>query len=368
MLVVHPLAGQYLVYLVDGTKMPERITEISDRQSVVMDVSDFSKPVAVRSNSDISFAFNQSGSYLVLANNKSLTKRQREEFMNPDVKAKQYDVLVDASGKAMATTILSETETQVVCNAQGNKLTVPKAGLCFLIRRNGTHQVFMAPVQAQPVLLASQRFIQDLLTGSNLSASSLLSAGTDAAAPAAARTAKETKPGAGVDNPMNTEEFQRKGLDKIKEFTNYIQTITAVNYDRENANKAINMACDLFADQNSRVEVSVASGIENKKYKVRDYLTRLKLRSTQFDKVKVEYANLSYVSNFVKGTDGSYHGVVTFVQTFKGTVDGKIIYGDITKRTVEVVIRPYQKALNGESMLSWEVYLGDIGVVETKKI
>ena len=104
------------------------------------------------------------------------------------------------------------------------------------------------------------------------------------------------------------------------------------------------------------------------KHKVRDYLSRLMIKSGQFDKVNVEYANVNYASEFKRGLDGNYYATVTFVQKFQGFTDGNLVYGDITKRSMTIVIKHYEKQVNGETIAGWDVYLGDIGVVETKKL
>ena len=175
-------------------------------------------------------------------------------------------------------------------------------------------------------------------------------------------------PGFPADGSFNKEEFEKKALDKVKDFTNSLITVTQVNTNNDAAKKAINFACLLFVNEQAMVEVSNVNSSVSNKYMVRTYLNRLMLRSGQFDKVKLGYYNINYVSKFVKGTDGNYHGAVSFIQTFSGEKDGQTTYKDATKRTIDVVIKPYQKEVNGESVLGWNIYLGDIGVVETKKI
>jgi hypothetical protein len=128
------------------------------------------------------------------------------------------------------------------------------------------------------------------------------------------------------------------------------------------------MACGLFLNEDARVEVSnIRTGGKNK-YKIRDYLNRLLIKSGQYDKVQIEYANINYASKFKKGPDGNYYGSVTFVQKFEGFVDGNLVYADKTKRNMTIVLKHYEKAVNGENVSGWDVYLDDIGVVETRKI
>lgn len=167
---------------------------------------------------------------------------------------------------------------------------------------------------------------------------------------------------------VNMELFSKKALQKTEEFSTYLQTISGVNTTRERAVKSINMACALFLNEESRVEVSSTNSAVKNKYKIRDYLNRLLFRSGQYDKIIIEYADINYASEFKKGTDGNYYGVVTFVQKFRGFIDGNVVYGDITKRNLTIVLRQYDKAVEGSSETGWDVYLADMGVVETKKL
>ena len=111
---------------------------------------------------------------------------------------------------------------------------------------------------------------------------------------------------------------------------------------------------------------TLREGIKNK-YKIRDYLKRLKLKSSEYDKVEIEYADISYATDFVKGPDGNYYGVVKFVQSFKGFIDGRVVYGDITERNVTVVLKVYEKAKEGQVEKLWDVFLADVGIMETRK-
>ncbi|HTE02145.1 MAG TPA: hypothetical protein VK668_22810 [Mucilaginibacter sp.] len=176
---------------------------------------------------------------------------------------------------------------------------------------------------------------------------------------------------AGIPAP-NMVVFGAKAIEKTKEFTSRLVDITSVKTNRDAAVKSIDLACDLFINQgtDARVEVSNINqpNVKPKKYKVRDYLGRLMIKSGQYDKVQVEYANINYATKFQKGPDGDWYGTVTFVQKFQGFIDGNIAYADQTKRSMTIHLKHYEKAINGETVSGWDLYLEDIGVVETKKI
>lgn len=170
---------------------------------------------------------------------------------------------------------------------------------------------------------------------------------------------------------VDMKSFKKKAIDKTDEFIKYINVITNPKGSREDANSSIDQAIKLFTNEDATVQVS--SVVKNKKgrsetYKIREYLTSLKMHA-HFDKIVIDYANVTYVPRFKKGTDGLYYSVVSFVQRFEGFNDGQMTYGDFTKKDVTVVLKSYIKTdVNGVDQLNWDVFLSDIGVRETTTI
>ncbi|UOQ96715.1 hypothetical protein MUN81_15880 [Hymenobacter sp. 5317J-9] len=364
------LAAQDLIYLTDGTKLPGKVTEITAEKVKFKNMANPTGPTYSRTPDKVSFVFNAAGDYLVFSKEKPFTEKERDAFLAGDPKTRFLDALVDTKGAVTSTIIASETDADILCNNKGAESKVAKSSLAFLIRRDGSHQVFGSAEQAAPILLASMGKISSALppaakaapaadAGAPLAGASMRASGSEVGA---------TATGGAVAAPMDMKLFNRKALEKTEEFTGYMKMIVTVNTNKEAAKKGINLACALFLNDDSRVEVSNVNTDVRNKYKIREYLNRLMLRSGQFDKVQIEYANVNYASKFKKGADGNYYGVVTFVQTFRGFVDDKVVYGDVTKRNVTVVLKPYEKAVDGEYVAAWDVFLDDVGVVETKKI
>lgn len=366
--------AQDLIYLADGTKLPGKIIEISAEKVRFKNLANPTGPTYSRTLDKVLFAFNAAGDYVVFDKAAPVSEKDKEAFLGAAPPVRFLDAVVDAAGAVTTTVVASETEAELVTSSQGQETRIPKASLAFVVRRNGTHQVFLGAEQALPVLAASRGKLGSALPAAAPAetAGSAAPASAPLARPSEKAPTPTTEPAAGAGSavvaPMDMKLFNRKALEKTEEFTGYMQIVSAVNTNREAAKKGINLACALFLDTDSRVEVSNANSAVRNKYKVRDYLDRLMLRSGQFDKVQIEYANVNYASKFKKGADGNYYGVVTFVQTFRGFVDNKLVYGDVTKRNVTVVLKPYEKAVNGEYVAAWDVFLDDVGVVETKKI
>lgn len=163
---------------------------------------------------------------------------------------------------------------------------------------------------------------------------------------------------------IDFDEFSDKALQKIDDFTGYLSIISSKETFPESANQAIDLAVELFVNEDVIVEVSTVGYAESVKRKIRDYLTRLKL--LKYDKVEIQWADINYVSNFRKAPDGNYYGTLTVKQTFRGYKDNQVVYSDVTQKDVEVVIKGMEKAVQGQKEMVWDVLLSDIGVLDTK--
>lgn len=163
---------------------------------------------------------------------------------------------------------------------------------------------------------------------------------------------------------IDFDEFSDKALQKIEDFTAFISIVASKETFPESANQAIELAIELFVDENVLVEVSTKGYNEVIKRKIRDYLNRLKL--LKYDKVEIKWADINYVSNFRKGPDGNYYGSITVKQTFQGYKDNQVVYSDVTQKDVEIVIKGMEKSIQGQKAMVWDVLLSDIGVLDTK--
>jgi hypothetical protein len=163
---------------------------------------------------------------------------------------------------------------------------------------------------------------------------------------------------------IDFDEFSDKALQKIEDFTAFISIIASKETFPESANQAIDLALELFVDENVLVEVSTKGYNEVIKRKIRDYLNRLKL--LKYDRVEIKWADINYVSNFRKGPDGNYYGSITVKQTFQGYKDNQVVYSDVTQKDVEIVIKGMEKSIQGQKAMVWDVLLSDIGVLDTK--
>jgi hypothetical protein len=92
------------------------------------------------------------------------------------------------------------------------------------------------------------------------------------------------------------------------------------------------------------------------------YLARLK--SLPYTKVVIKFYDIAYVSEFTKGPDGRYYSVATVIQEFTGFSGDNIIYTDVTKKEIEIIIDLVEDPFFNQK--SWKIFLGDIKASETR--
>jgi hypothetical protein len=94
------------------------------------------------------------------------------------------------------------------------------------------------------------------------------------------------------------------------------------------------------------------------------YLARLK--SLPYTKVIIKFYDIAYIRDFTKGPDGKYYSTATIIQEFTGFDKDDIIYKDITKKDVEIIVDLVEDNFFNEKR--WKIFLGDIRATETKAV
>jgi hypothetical protein len=343
--------SQDMIYLTDGHKIPGKISEITADKINFKNLANPSGPIYTQSISNVQLAFNTSGDFLIFSSANPLTDKEKQDFLAATPKQRPYDIFIDPTGKILNVTITDETEDEIAADNAGQKVKFLKTNLSVLIRKNGKHKIYASPEFAVPLLAAGKSKIAEIL-----------------AMPVPAPIAADNNGSDYLEPDMTA--FSAKSIAKTQEFTGYLQSIESVNTNRDDATKSIGLACDLFLNQGvaSRVEVSNTANAEVHKYLIHDYLNRLMIKSGQFEKVNIEFANINYASKFKKGADGNYYGTVTFVQKFQGFVDGNLVLAEEHKQSLTIVLKHYDKIVNGDKVSAWDIFLDDMGVVENKKV
>jgi hypothetical protein len=226
---------------------------------------------------------------------------------------------------------------------------VPKEKLSAILFANGNKQL----LGTKPILIA------DALQKKNMVQASAFLAPFEIK-PKADSAGKKKKLGPELDlDQASYEQFKQKSLQKTDDLGKYLNLIANKSTESAVSNKAIDQAVALFVSEESTVETTKPNG-EKDQQPIRSYLNKLKL--LKYSKVLIEWSDISYVSNLRRGPDGFYYGVISLQQKFSGFVDNKLVYSDVTKKNVEVVLKTYKKEVEGESVELWDVFLNNVGI------
>jgi hypothetical protein len=187
-------------------------------------------------------------------------------------------------------------------------------------------------------------------------------------APAQTKTAVSSKEAKIVDeinlSDADIEVFKEQTKQKVDEFQQYIITLGSKDQPAEKRDMAEKEAIKLFY-KGAQMEISIlaADGSTQKVMRpMEKYLARLK--SLPYTKVVIKFYDIAYISEFTKGPDGKYYSTATIIQEFTGFNDDNIVYTDVTKKDIEIIIDLVEDKFFNEKR--WKIFLGDIKASETK--
>ena len=164
-------------------------------------------------------------------------------------------------------------------------------------------------------------------------------------------------------SPERKQAIDSLALEKVRDLSKYIKVIGSKDTPWSEANRVIDRAEELFAPD---AEIGVSSLAKTKVdyYKVRQYLERL--MRLNYDRVEIDWYDIQYVSDLQRQPDGTYVGVITIFQTFKGyDAEGRLAYKDTTKKDITVYVKRKQTQIGGRLIGFWDVMLGDMRAKET---
>jgi hypothetical protein len=161
------------------------------------------------------------------------------------------------------------------------------------------------------------------------------------------------------------EEFHIKGEQKVKTLEGYIKQLTDKNTSQSVVDDVTENAVALFDNEDRTVEVSSLNNPNKVKLKVRKYFQKLSM--IPYENITIEWADFQYTSDFRMGVDGNYYGYIVFRQRFTAEQDQIIVYEDLTTKKIEVILKRYNKNIEGQAVANWDVFLGDISVEQTEK-
>ena len=174
---------------------------------------------------------------------------------------------------------------------------------------------------------------------------------------------------AGIALAQDELSFERKqaidslALEKVRDLSKYIKIVGSKETPFSEANRVIDRAEELFMSD-AEIGVSSLSSNQITYYRVRKYFEHL--MRLNYDRVEIEWYNIEYVSDLQRQPDGTYVGVITIFQTFRGyDKEGNLTYKDTTKKDITVYVKRKETQIGGRTIGFWDVLLGDMRVKET---
>ncbi|HZK07623.1 MAG TPA: hypothetical protein VFC92_05435 [Bacteroidales bacterium] len=163
-------------------------------------------------------------------------------------------------------------------------------------------------------------------------------------------------------SPERKHAIDSLALEKVRDLSKYISIIGDKQTPWSEANRVIERTLELFIE-GAQMGVSSLATQEVEYYGIRTYLERL--MALNYDKVKIEWFNIEYISDLERQPDGRYVGVITIYQRFEGSSGDNMKYVDTTKKDITVYVERKQTQIGGRLIGFWDVLLGDVRVAET---
>lgn len=163
-------------------------------------------------------------------------------------------------------------------------------------------------------------------------------------------------------SPQRKQAIDSLALEKVKDLSKYISIIGNKATPYSEATRVMDRAEELFAE-GSEMGVSSLNHKEINYYKVRQYFERL--MALNYDRVKIQWYDIHYISDLERQPDGRYVGVITIYQRFEGESDDGLKYKDTTKKDITIYVERKKTQISGRTIEFWDVLLGDIRVTET---
>jgi len=358
--------AQDVIYVTSGTVIQCNIHDIDNRGIRYRKIENPDGPLFTLSAKYISLVFFENGHYVVLpASDPSL--------LDPDnYQSRDHDLLIMADGMVLEVVVAEiDNDNKLIKyhkleNPGGPVYSVGFARLAAIIFRTGRHALLLPPQKAIDALLIAQHH---LMTTEPPIPKAMVATYEEQALPENESPIIQTpivnKRPPYVLNDVSFEEFMDKAFKKINDLGMYLEIITNKIKDYQEVNSAIDLAVSLFINEEAIVEISSVNRQEKNSYPIRQYLNHLKL--LKYDRVDISWADVNHVSDFRLGPDGNYYGTVSVQQRFMGIIDNKVVYGDITEKHIEVILKGYEKEVNGQANFGWDVWLSDIGVENTRR-
>jgi hypothetical protein len=156
--------------------------------------------------------------------------------------------------------------------------------------------------------------------------------------------------------------YEGRAMQKIDELAGYIEIISNKDYDPTFREHALTLAKKLFYDKEIQISNSDKYLSNLNILALDDYLNAV--LKTSYTKIIVELSNRQYIENLSQDKSESYSGKLLFDQTNYYYKNKEIQNKSTEKKEVEIILVKTDKSFGKKTKSVWNVFLGDIKVVE----
>ena len=319
-----------VLYKNDGEEVTCIIADVLDNKIQYKVIENVEGPVYNILKEDVVLAFKHTGEYLIPSN----PAAQWVQASSADIHK-----IITKENQVLPVTFIDIQGDKINFqeNNSGENSSMSKDEVLAVIEKDGSHILFDAPDK----VVAAFSQLGDMNTYSST----------------------EVREKLKMDE-IDYEMFTQKALQKAEDLGWYLSELCNKKVDAFDKKKAEENAIKLFIHDSTWVEVSSLYKEEKDRYSIRQYLQRIRL--LQYDQVELTWRNINYITKLRLAPDGNYYGTITVQQLFRGIVDGKVQYQDVTQKDIEVVLTAYKLEKEGKTETAWDVFLSDIGVQQTK--
>ncbi len=338
------------IYQLNGEPIACVITEVTEQVIRYKHPENRQGPDYILKKDEALLIFKENGDYMLPAESKP-------DWVSGVVSDNHK--IVTRSQKVLAVQFVEVEGANLKYQSQQGTKILPTEEVLLVIYKDGRHELYDSPKEVAQGLAQ----IGSQISGG--SSNKVTASATQNAKPEKMTVVSTSSDGAIELSPEQKTHFERMAEVKANDFGKYLNIISDKQEDEEDKLYAIEAAVKLFIDDSVKIEVSSMNRDEKRQFLVPEYLNRL--RMLPYDDVKLTWMNAQLVSQLRPGQDGKWYGVIAARQLFRGYIDNKIVYQDVTDKNMEVVLQRYEVFDEGERKQKWDVFLSDIGVQQTRE-
>lgn len=369
--------AQETLYWQNGSSFPFKLVEATES---IVKVGEMKGDRLVKRSvpkESVLVAFNAKGNYLLvsdLSSDPAQAAQQIQKFYTGN--GPQNDLLILANPVKVIECSISYKSENVInyTTPQGNTASINRNELALIIFKDGSHEFVLPAADAAGALKTAGAAVQKAImqpAKKTIAVAEPQKVIAEVVAEQPVEIPKkvekvvvDAQPASSPKKGLSEQElgtYSKKGIKKVDEFVQYLNIISDKSIDPDKKDDAIEQAMKLFLTD-ATIEVSSANKQGKRKYPVKDYLTRLKL--LPYSSTSIAWNEVNYVKDLTQSSDGSYYGTITGSQTFTGygANNDDVMYSDVTQKSVKVKLQSYNKTVEGQQTMNWDILLGNVGI------